>query len=107
MLIAVIDGQGGGIGRAIVEKIKKELCISNRTIFSNTVLLIDIDMWREKNYSNKFFEKANSYFKNLDIKLSALGCLNLIIDNFKEINLKYNYTQCYGSSLTCSLKKAL
>ena len=25
MLIAVIDGQGGGIGRAIVEKIKKEL----------------------------------------------------------------------------------
>ena len=25
MIIAVVDGQGGGIGRAIVEKIKKEL----------------------------------------------------------------------------------
>ena len=29
--IAVIDGQGGGIGRVIVEKLRKEMNVRNRS----------------------------------------------------------------------------
>ncbi|MBE7702746.1 MAG: ATP-binding cassette domain-containing protein [Cyanobacteria bacterium SIG28] len=63
------------------------------TVLSNLVMVVNSKKWKEKQYLKKFLSK--NYLPQLDEDevLYDCDCFNLIIENAKILDLKYNYCE--------------
>ena len=78
MIIAVIDGQGGGIGKAIVEKIKAEKTLKNCKVYAlGTNSVATGQMLRGGADEGATGENAIIHnMKHVDVILGPVGILN-------------------------------
>ena len=81
----------------------------NKIIFNNNSLLIDLNKWREKDYSNLFFNSP--LWKTLKVDnekyIYDSDCFNYFVTDCKLIDFKWNYTEDWyrkNKKLTCSEK---
>ena len=95
---------------AVVEHIHSETFLqridTKRDIaFNNAVMLIDLKIWKQKKYLDIFSNDLEKFLSNKKQNIYELDLFNELIQDFKTIDLKYNYTEDYSSrSLACSLK---
>lgn len=79
MRIAVIDGQGGGIGKTLVEKLKKELSAEHEIICLGTNATATIQMLKAGADEGATGENAIIYnARKVDVIVGAIG---IIISN--------------------------
>lgn len=79
MRIAVIDGQGGGIGKTLVEKLKKELSAEHEIIALGTNAAATVQMLKAGADEGATGENAIVYnARKVDIIVGAIG---IIISN--------------------------
>ena len=72
--------------------------VDNRvSIFDDTVLLINIQKWTEKDYFDRYCHVALDWNNN---EKKGIELFNTVIDNFKIIDSKYNYTEAWLPSKT-------
>lgn len=74
-------------------------------IFNNGVILINTEYWKTKGYYKKLLDAQIFKRTTEDSKIHELSVFNLIIDNYKLIDFKFNYTEDYlGRDIECSAK---
>ena len=92
-------------------------CLYKKFVFNNNIMLIDLNKWRNKQYLNTIFSQNfynNLFRKNFNIntlfsktQIDDLELANLIIEDCKVIDFKYNYTENWYSpnvKLMCTQK---
>ena len=72
--------------------------IDNEHIFNNSILLIDLKKWRDKNL---FKELLTMDFKKIDFgyKANHITCFNYLVNDCLLLNYKYGYTE--ANNLWC------
>ena len=76
MKIAVIDGQGGGIGKAIVEKLKKEISKDNEIVALGTNSVATVLMLKAGADQGATGENAIVYnAEKVDVIVGAIGII--------------------------------
>lgn len=79
MKIAVIDGQGGGIGKAIVEKLRKELPENTEIIALGTNAVATMQMIKAG--ANEGASGENAVVVNVNKVDIILGVIGIIVSN--------------------------
>ncbi|MBP3491462.1 ATP-binding cassette domain-containing protein, partial [bacterium] len=76
--------------------------LNNNFMFSNLMMLINLNWWKEHNYYNKLINaEFSDEFKSE--KRFYLELINYIIKDYTKLTLKYNYTENYlAQPLSCS-----
>ena len=64
-----------------------------KVIFHSTMVLVNAQKWREKKYFEQFLSKKFLPKMNEDEVFHDLECFNLLIQNCKKLDLKYNYCE--------------
>ncbi len=64
-----------------------------KIIFNNTGVLVNVQKWREKKYFEQFLSKKFLPKMEVDEVFHDLECFNLLIQNCKKLDLKYNYCE--------------
>ena len=70
-----------------------ELDYNKKFIFNSIVVLVNAQKWREKKYFEQFLSKKFLPKMNEDEVFHDLECFNLLIQNCKKLDLKYNYCE--------------
>lgn len=79
---------------SIVSNIRKD--ISKNNIYRTLIVLMNLKLWREREYYKKFLDIQYNFYSSQAFKSNNNEYFfNLILDDCKEINLKYNYTELW------------
>lgn len=104
--IDISNYQAAAIESLYQSQVKEKFNIKKDIIFNNTVLLINLQKWREDKIYEKFM--SNDFLKYTKANLLYDDdCFNSLISNCKLLDFKYNYTEAwYGDNeaLSCSQK---
>lgn len=99
-----IDGYSCAAAEYIHSKdvISRNNIINKNIAFNSGVLLINLDVWKNENFASKIFSEEFLKSKTL---LNEIDCFNLVVNNCKQLPLKYNYMESYLSNggINCSL----
>ena len=70
-----------------------ELDYNKKFIFNSIVVLVNAQKWREKKYFEQFLSKKFLPKMKEDEVYHDIECFNLLIQNCKKLDLKYNYCE--------------
>ncbi len=73
-------------------------------IFSNDILLINLNKWRKQDYFQRLFSSNNIENHSAYRRLPTWIYFNIIINDCKFINFKFNYIISHFNTVSCSLE---
>ena len=85
------------------DKIESNIQKNLSLVFSNTIILINLKLWRE----NNIYDKCMKIIKDvgIDEKLAPISLFNIVINDCKLLNYKYNYSEENRNiDISCSIE---
>ncbi len=91
-----------------INELSNAFVSKNSFLFTNYFILLNLKKFREKDYYSKLLSSEFIYKNNIkDNKYQELHIFNLLIDDCKELPLKYGYCERWFSNakFTCSVEE--
>jgi len=86
------------------KKILKDVITPNNTAYTTDILLVNVPLWKTKNYEKFLYSGTKLKAYDSLHQFTSIDIINSIIDDCKELDYKYGYTELQGRNLECSTK---